>query len=219
MRRIYAVAISLALLVAAPGVATAVPSNKQAIDSVISRALSQRGVPYSYGGGNATGPSAGIVREARVDPSASTVPDGNILPGLGNVPGASIGPDVGSPQLGTVQLGTVPAAGPVVPAAGPVVPAAGPVGFDASGLIQYAFAGVGIKLPRSSGEQYKVGRKVLPAQALPGDLIFFGPEGSQSVALFLGNGQMLEATDPAVVVSPVRTNGMAPYLARMIDWQ
>jgi cell wall-associated NlpC family hydrolase len=212
MRRIYAVAISLALLVAAPGVATAVPSNKQAIDSVISRALSQRGVPYSYGGGNATGPSAGIVREASIDPSASTVPDANILPGLGNVPGASIGPDVGSPQFGTVQLGTVPAAGPVVPAAGPV-------GFDASGLIQYAFAGVGIKLPRSSGEQYKVGRKVLPAQALPGDLIFFGPEGSQSVALFLGNGQMLEATDPVVVVSPVRTNGMAPYLARMIDWQ
>jgi hypothetical protein len=52
-------------------------------------------------------------------------------------------------------------------------------------------AGVGIKMPRSSGEQYKVGRKVLPSQALPGDLIFWGPEGSQSVALFIGNGQMV----------------------------
>jgi cell wall-associated NlpC family hydrolase len=85
--------------------------------------------------------------------------------------------------------------------------------------VQYAFAGVGIKLPRSSGEQYKVGRKITPDQALPGDLIFFGPDGTQSVALFLGNGQMLEATDPGVTVSPVRTNGMAPYLSRMIDWQ
>ena len=52
--------------------------------------------------------------------------------------------------------------------------------------------------------------------ALPGDLIFFGPDGSQSVALFIGNGQMVEATNPAVAVSPVRTNGMAPYLVRII---
>ena len=61
-------------------------------------------------------------------------------------------------------------------------------------------------MPRSSGEQYKVGRKILPSQALPGDLIFWGPEGTQSVALFIGNGQMVESTPPAVVVSPVRTD-------------
>ncbi|HJT95456.1 MAG TPA: NlpC/P60 family protein, partial [Mycobacterium sp.] len=35
-------------------------------------------------------------------------------------------------------------------------------------------------------------------------------------ALFLGNGQMLEATDPAVTVSPVRTTNLAPYLSRII---
>jgi hypothetical protein len=28
---------------------------------------------------------------------------------------------------------------------------------------------------------------------------------------------MVEATDPAVTVSPVRTNGMAPYLTRIIE--
>jgi cell wall-associated NlpC family hydrolase len=91
------------------------------------------------------------------------------------------------------------------------------VGFDASGLIVYAFAGVGIKMPRSSGEQYKVGRKVLPSQALPGDLIFYGPEGTQSVALFIGNGQMVETTEAGVAVSPVRVNGMTPYLTRVIE--
>jgi cell wall-associated NlpC family hydrolase len=48
-------------------------------------------------------------------------------------------------------------------------------------------------------------------------LIFYGPEGSQSVAMFVGNGQMVEATDPAVTVSPVRTNGMMPYLTRIIE--
>jgi cell wall-associated NlpC family hydrolase len=104
------------------------------------------------------------------------------------------------------------------PLASPVVePRVSRVGFDSSGLVLYAFAGVGIKMPRSSGEQYKVGRKIPPSQALPGDLIFYGPDGSQSVALFVGNGQMVEATDPAVTVSPVRTNGMAPYLTRIIE--
>jgi cell wall-associated NlpC family hydrolase len=221
MKRVYAVAISLAMLVGAPGVATATPAtNRQAIDYVIQRALSQRGVPFSYGGGNASGPSAGIVRDA---PDASVVPDANAVPGLATVPGAAVAPTAGAAQLGTPQLGTVPAAG-ALPAAGAVPPSGaiphdGPVGFDASGLVQYAFDGVGIKLPRSSGEQYKVGRKITPDQALPGDLLFFGPDGTQSVALFLGNSQMLEASDSGVTVSPVRTNGMAPYLSRMIDWQ
>jgi cell wall-associated NlpC family hydrolase len=98
----------------------------------------------------------------------------------------------------------------------PADPSANVVGFDASGLIVYAFAGAGVKMPRSSGEQYKVGQKIAPAQALPGDLIFYGPEGTQSVALFLGNGQMIQGTDPAVAVTPVRTEGMTPYLVRII---
>lgn len=162
MKRILALAISLALLVATPAVATAdtttTAGHQQYIDFVIQRALSQRGVPYLYGGGNMAGPTQG------------TGPDANI------------------------------------------------VGFDASGLMVYAFGGVGLKLPRRSGEQYLVGRKIAPAQALRGDLIFFGPNGTESVAMYLGNGQMLEATEPAVVVTPVRTANMAPYLSRMIDW-
>ena|ERR1700681_1623450 len=180
MRRIYVFVISLALLVATPGLATAdtysrPAGHQQAIDYVIARGLSQRGIPYKYGGGNAAGPTRGA------DPGASIA---------GLVPAASI--------------------------AG-VDPGANVVGFDASGLMLYAFAGVGIKMPRSSGEQYNAGRKIPPAQALPGDLIFFGPDGSQSVAMFLGNGQMLEATDPVVLVSPVRAAGMTPYLTRIIE--
>jgi hypothetical protein len=89
------------------------------------------------------------------------------------------------------------------------------VGFDASGLMQYAYAGAGIKLPRSSGEMYRVGQKVLPQQARRGDLIFYGPQGTQSVAMYLGNNQMLEVGD-VVQVSPVRSNGMAPYLVRVL---
>jgi cell wall-associated NlpC family hydrolase len=196
MKRICAVMIGLALLVTTPGIATADSTRQQAINSVIQRALSQRGVPYAYGGGNVSGPSLGT---ASVD-----------TPAVGVADAGHSAPVVSSP-LGVTGLTTVPVADPVVQ------PRVSRVGFDASGLVLYAFAGVGIKLPRSSGEQYKVGRKVLPSQALPGDLLFYGPEGSQSVAIFVGNGQMVEATDPAVTVSPVRTNGMAPYLTRIIE--
>jgi cell wall-associated NlpC family hydrolase len=179
MRSIYALAISLALLLTTTGLATAQPNPRpagqlQAIQSVIARGLSQRGVPFSYGGGDTAGPTRG------------SGPAENAL-GL-DTEGRVVGLD----------------------------PAASVVGFDASGLMVYAFAGVGVKLPRSSSAQYKVGQKIPPHLALPGDLIFYGPEGNQSVALFLGNGQMLEATDPAVTVSPVRTNNMAPYLSRII---
>ena len=55
------------------------------------------------------------------------------------------------------------------------------------GLILYAFAGVGIKLPHYSGSQYNMGRKI-PAQMRRGDVIFYGPGGSQYVTLYLGEG-------------------------------
>jgi cell wall-associated NlpC family hydrolase len=91
------------------------------------------------------------------------------------------------------------------------------VGFDASGLIQYAYAGAGVKMPRTSGEQCNVGRKVALSQAKPGDLMCYGPGGTQSVAMYLGNGQMIEATEPVVTVSPARTSGMVPYLTRILE--
>ena len=133
---------------------------RQASEYVINRALSQRGVPYSWGGGNAAGPSHGI--------------------GSG----------------------------------------AGTVGFDCSGLILYAFAGVGIKLDHYSGSQYNSGRQIPSSQMRRGDVIFYGPGGSQHVTLYLGDGQMVEApyTGSVVKVSPVRTSGMTPYVVRYIEY-
>lgn len=179
MRRIYAFLMAVAMMIVAPGVVMAAPyprpaANQQAVDQVIARGLAQRGVPFSYGGGDADGPTLG---SGTAENAAGLDSDGRLV-GLNSATNA--------------------------------------VGFDASGLMVYAFAGIGVKLPRSSGAQYNVGQKVLPSQALPGDLIFYGPNGNQSVALFLGNGQMLEATEPAVTVSPVRTNNMAPYLVRIV---
>jgi peptidoglycan DL-endopeptidase RipB len=93
------------------------------------------------------------------------------------------------------------------------------VGFDCSGLTQFSFAGVGVLIPKYSGDQYNTGRKVPVSQAKRGDLLFWGPGGSQHVALYLGGGQMLEASGSAgkVTVSPVRRDGLQPYAARIIE--
>jgi len=133
---------------------------REAVEYVIRRGMSQIGVPYSWGGGNAAGPSRGI--------------------------------DSG----------------------------AGTVGFDCSGLMLYMFAGVGIKLDHYSGSQYNAGRKIPSSQMRRGDMIFYGPNASQHVAMYLGNGQMLEApyTGSHVKVSPVRTSGMTPYVTRLIEY-
>jgi cell wall-associated NlpC family hydrolase len=145
------------------GGATALPggrvSGPQAIEYVIRRGASQRGVPYSWGGGAINGPSTGVDQDA------------------------------------------------------------GKVGYDCSGFTRYAFAGVGVQIPKYSGDQYNAGRHIAPSQAKRGDLIFYGPEGSQHVTLYLGDGQMMEASSAAgqVTVSPVRTAGMTPYLTRIIE--
>jgi cell wall-associated NlpC family hydrolase len=97
---------------------------------------------------------------------------------------------------------------------------AGTVGFDCSGLMLYMFAGVGIKLDHYSGSQYNAGRKIPSSQMRRGDMIFYGPNASQHVAMYLGDGQMLEApyTGSVVKVSPVRTSGMTPYVTRLVEW-
>lgn len=234
MKHFFAIATSVALaivpLAAEPGVASANPgaspmTSQQAIEVVVQRALSQRGVPFVYGGGGVSGPSAAPLPTAPAAgyPASPAVP--GAYPAAPNVPGAypatpTVPGAAGYPARPTVPgAATYPAspASPAVPGGYPATPTApGAVGFDASGLVVYAYAGAGIKLPRSSGEQYATGRKIVPAQAQRGDLIFYGPGGSQSVALFLGNGQMVEVGD-VVQVSPVRSNDMAPFLVRVLQ--
>jgi peptidoglycan DL-endopeptidase RipB len=94
------------------------------------------------------------------------------------------------------------------------------VGYDCSGFTQFSYAGVGVLIPKYSGDQYDAGRKVPLAQGKRGDLLFWGPGGSQHVAIYLGGGQMLEASGSAgkVTVSPLRKSGLQPYVARIIEY-
>lgn len=93
------------------------------------------------------------------------------------------------------------------------------VGFDCSGLMIYAFAGIGISLPHYTGYQYTAGTQVPSAEMKRGDMIFYGPNASQHVGLYLGDGQMLEAPQSGshVKISPVRWSGMTPYAVRMVS--
>lgn len=93
------------------------------------------------------------------------------------------------------------------------------VGFDCSGLMMYAFYAAGIELQHYSGYQYTSGRQVPVSEAKRGDMLFWGPGGSNHVALYLGDGQMIEApqSGSTVQISPVRWGGIAPYAVRMIE--
>jgi len=82
------------------------------------------------------------------------------------------------------------------------------VGFDCSGLVQWSFAQAGISLPRTSGAQYAATTHIPLADIQAGDLLFYGPGGSDHVALYVGGGSMVEApfTGASVWVTGVRTD-------------
>jgi cell wall-associated NlpC family hydrolase len=93
------------------------------------------------------------------------------------------------------------------------------VGFDCSGLMVYAFAGIGVSLPHYSGYQYNAGTRVPVAERARGDMLFWGPNGSQHVALYLGAGKMVEAPESGKVVrvAAVREGGIMPYAVRIVS--
>ena len=69
-------------------------------------------------------------------------------------------------------------------------------GFDCSGLTMVAYQLNGLDLPRSSRQQWKVGRPVNRSQLARGDLVFFATSGGKRVShvgIYTGNGQFLHA--------------------------
>lgn len=91
-------------------------------------------------------------------------------------------------------------------------------GFDCSGLVLYAFAAAGVALPHYTGYQYQRGTQIPVSEAQRGDLLFWGPGGSQHVAIYLGDGTMIEAPQSGqnVTIAPVRWSGMAPNAVRLL---
>lgn len=80
--------------------------------------------------------------------------------------------------------------------------AAGPDAYDCSGLTMWAWAQAGVALPHNSGAQYSATPRVERSDLAPGDLLFFGSP-IHHVAMYIGNGQMVEAPYSGQVVRVV----------------
>lgn len=74
----------------------------------------------------------------------------------------------------------------------------GVVGVDCSGLTSYAYSMVGVKLPHYSNAQTAMGVRTNIKNAQPGDIVGWGKGGH--VAIYIGNGQIVEAPKPGASV-------------------
>jgi cell wall-associated NlpC family hydrolase len=90
------------------------------------------------------------------------------------------------------------------------------VGFDCSGLTQYAYGQAGIWIPRNSRAQYSALPKVAPSDLQAGDLVFWAnnpsnPSTIHHVALYMGDGKVVQApqTGDVVKVSDMWWRGYA----------
>ena len=72
-----------------------------------------------------------------------------------------------------------------------------PGGFDCSGLVQWAYAQTGVRVPRTTREQINIGIPVGVNDLRPGDLVFTRggrvPTDLGHVAIYAGNGMVIVA--------------------------
>jgi cell wall-associated NlpC family hydrolase len=165
---------------------------------------------------NFTADSAAIGRllpkGAGLDPLVSLVNSGTA--GAGTVGGGTAGG--GTAGTGAANSAAVPAAAldTMLKAAMSrrglpyVWGAAGPSSFDCSGLVQWSFAQAGIVMPRVAADQALSGPAVPVSQLEPGDLLFYhtdptAPQYISHVAIYLGNGWMIQAPEPGQDVEVV----------------
>ncbi|MFF8727820.1 NlpC/P60 family protein [Streptomyces sp. NPDC015171] len=77
--------------------------------------------------------------------------------------------------------------------------------FDCSGLTKAAYEKVGITLPRVANDQYNAGPHPSRDQLLPGDLVFFSDNLTDSrairhVGIYVGGGYMIDAPRTGAVI-------------------
>jgi cell wall-associated NlpC family hydrolase len=134
---------------------------------------------------------------------ASGFTDDRPLAGPGLPAAAAAAIDAAVASIGTPYArggGGAKGPGPGVP------PDRGVIGFDCSGLTQYAYAQAGISIPRNSRAQFTSLPRVPVADLQPGDLVFWAtdpgdPRTIHHVALYLGQGRVLQAPESGDIVT------------------
>lgn len=76
----------------------------------------------------------------------------------------------------------------------------GPDSFDCSGLTAAAWSRGGVSLAHYSGAQYQQTIRIAAGDLQPGDLIFYGPGGSNHVEIYIGGGMVVSASNPSTGV-------------------
>lgn len=98
------------------------------------------------------------------------------------------------------------------------------VGFDCSGLTLFIYHKAGIQLDHYTGSQYDQGKRITSrADLQPGDLMFFAYDTSNAstihhVAIFIGNGKMIEAPQTGDVVK-VSSSERDDFIGATRPWQ
>lgn len=88
-----------------------------------------------------------------------------------------------------------------------------PSGFDCSGFVSYVFKQYGITMPRVSAQQQAYFPSTTNPQ--PGDLLFYGYP-AYHVAIYLGDGMMIDAPHPGSTVGARAIYGKPSSYARVL---
>ncbi|MGH3827203.1 MAG: C40 family peptidase [Pseudonocardiaceae bacterium] len=151
-----------------PGQRVVLPGNPRA-EVVVNAALSQVGVPYAWGGGDAHGPTRGISDGGG---AADRAGDRN------------------------------------------------KIGFDCSGLALFAYAQIGVVVPHQTQAILAAFQPAVTDRAAvtPGDLILLSDNGQASgthhVAIYLGDGRVVEAPQSGQSVRVTTGIWQSPYWSR-----
>ena len=83
-----------------------------------------------------------------------------------------------------------------------------PGGFDCSGYVMFVFAHFGIALPHSVHEQARIGVKIKPEDAMPGDVVIMSDLSHSGI--YAGNGNFYHAPRPGdtVKLAPIFTSNI-----------
>jgi hypothetical protein len=76
----------------------------------------------------------------------------------------------------------------------------GPSSYDASGLVQASYAVVCVSLPHNSAAQAAQTSAINRSDLRPGDLVFYGTDSIGTVAIYVGNDQVIGVFHAGTVV-------------------